>query len=276
MCPDAAEPSSNKAPGFLRYKRSGCHCRRKTTMPGNARSYLRPSAIERIFGRILVSLILIGLIRGHFYILEVRGRKTGRTISLPVDPLDIGGQRYLVCARGNSNWVRNARTAGEVVLLRAMRRRRYALRELPLTMRPPILKAYLDRYAIEVQRASSPYRKDRRWNPSMNSHPVTRSSSSSHWTTPRPAPERLRNENKARSPACALSLPDHRPTSRLPPQRPPVTVRRREFRYREQAECKPALARRTLARSGRYGARRRPQRGLTDNPRQTCCLRCVN
>jgi hypothetical protein len=51
----------------------------------NARSYLRPGAGERVFGRILVFLVWIGLIRGHFYVLEVRGRKSGRRISLPVD-----------------------------------------------------------------------------------------------------------------------------------------------------------------------------------------------
>src|SRR6266700_1263708 len=121
-------------------------------MAENARSYLRPGAVERIFGRILVSLTRIGLVRGHFYVLEVRGRKSGRTIALPVDPVDLEGQRYLVCARGNSNWVRNARTAGEVALVRAMRRRRYAARELPPSLRPPVLKAYLDRFAGEVQR----------------------------------------------------------------------------------------------------------------------------
>jgi hypothetical protein len=121
-------------------------------MPGNDRRYLRPGAIDRIFGRILVSLVWIGLIRGHFYVLEVRGRKSGRTILLPVDPLDLEGRRYLVCARGDSNWVRNARMAGEIVLVRAMRRRRYAVRELSPSLRPPVLKAYLDRFASEVQR----------------------------------------------------------------------------------------------------------------------------
>jgi hypothetical protein len=121
-------------------------------MSGNARSYLKPGAVERIFGRVLVSLIWIGVIRGHFYVLEVRGRKSGRTIWLPVDPLDLDGRRYLVCARGNSNWVRNARAAREIVLVRAMRRRHYAVRELPPGERPPVLKAYLDRYATEVQR----------------------------------------------------------------------------------------------------------------------------
>ncbi|MGA7866453.1 MAG: hypothetical protein WCA23_21110, partial [Stellaceae bacterium] len=92
------------------------------------------------------------MIRGHFYILEVRGRSSGRTISNPVDPIEFEGHRYLVCARGNSNWVRNARAAGGVVLVQALRRRRYAVRELPPSVRSPILKAYLDRFAGEVQR----------------------------------------------------------------------------------------------------------------------------
>ena len=118
----------------------------------NAQSYLKPGAVERIFGRLLTFFVRIGLVRGHFWILEVRGRRSGRTISLPVDPIEFQGRRYLICARGNSNWVRNARTAGEVVLVRAMRRRHYAVRELPPGKRSPILKAYLDRFAGEVQR----------------------------------------------------------------------------------------------------------------------------
>jgi hypothetical protein len=118
----------------------------------NAQSYLKPGAVERIFGRLLAFFVRIGLIRGHFYVLEVRGRRSGRTISLPVDPIEFQGRRYLISARGDSNWVRNARTAGEVVLVRAMRRRHYAVRELPPGMRSPILKAYLDRFAGEVER----------------------------------------------------------------------------------------------------------------------------
>jgi len=129
-------------------------------MPGTAPSYLRPGALERILGRTLVFLIRIGLVRGHFYVLEVRGRKSGRTISLPVDPLDLDGQRYLVCARGNANWVRNARTAGEVVLIRAMCRQHYAARELhpPYGRRSsrPISTASLPRCSV-----SSRSRRDR-------------------------------------------------------------------------------------------------------------------
>ena len=74
-------------------------------MPADAVSFAKPGAFDRIFGRTLGLLVRIGLIRGHFYVLEVRGRKSGRTVSLPVDTLELNGRRYLVCARGNSNWV---------------------------------------------------------------------------------------------------------------------------------------------------------------------------
>jgi hypothetical protein len=121
-------------------------------MSATAGDHLKPSGIERLFGRILMSLVRIGLVRSHFYVLEVRGRKSGKVVSLPVDPLDLDGRRYLVCARGNTNWVRNARAAGEITLVRAMRRHRYIVHELAPEMRPPILKAYLDRFAREVQR----------------------------------------------------------------------------------------------------------------------------
>ena len=73
-------------------------------------------------------------------------------ISMPVDLLELNGKRYLVSARGESNWVRNTRTAGEITLMRAGRRERYLVRELPLEERPPVLKAYLENFASEVQR----------------------------------------------------------------------------------------------------------------------------
>jgi hypothetical protein len=69
----------------------------------STQSYLKPGAIERIFGRLLTFFVRIGLSRGDFYVLEVRGRRSGRTISLPVDPIEFQGRRYLICPRGNSN-----------------------------------------------------------------------------------------------------------------------------------------------------------------------------
>jgi hypothetical protein len=127
----------------------------------NAQSYLKPGAVERIFGRLLAFFVRIGLIRGHFYVLEVRGRKSAKTFSLPVDPIEFEGHRYLVCARGNSNWVRNARAAGEVVLVRAMRRHRYTVRELP----PACVRRFSKPISTASQgrcSASSRYERDHR------------------------------------------------------------------------------------------------------------------
>ena len=121
-------------------------------MPAEPPRYLKPGAVERWFAHGLALLVRLGLVRGHFYVLEVRGRKTGRTISLPVDPVELGGRRYLVCARGETQWVRNARAAGEIMLVRAKRRERYVVSEVLAERRAPILKAYLDRFATEVQR----------------------------------------------------------------------------------------------------------------------------
>ena len=121
-------------------------------MASGPQSYLEPKPVERLFGKALMFLVRIGLVRGHFYVLEVKGRKTGRRISVPVDPIERDGHRYLVCPRGDSQWVRNARAAGEITLVRAFARRRYIVRELPIEARPPVLKAYLDAYAPEVQR----------------------------------------------------------------------------------------------------------------------------
>jgi len=44
--------------------------------------YTRPGALERLFGRLLAALVRAGLVRGDFYVLEVPGRHSGRTISL--------------------------------------------------------------------------------------------------------------------------------------------------------------------------------------------------
>lgn len=121
-------------------------------MAGAQANFAPPNGIERLFGRLLVFLIRIGVVRGHFYVLEVRGRKTGKRIALPVDPLDLGGQRYLVCPRGESGWVKNLRAAGELTLVRALHRTRYAVKEISANERAPVLKAYLDSFSGEVQR----------------------------------------------------------------------------------------------------------------------------
>lgn len=115
-------------------------------------AFLAPSRGERIFNRMLGTLVGLGLAPGHMFLLEVRGRKSGRIYRTPVDLLEVEGKQYLVAPRGRTQWVRNAEAAGEIVLKRGSQRRNYRLRAVAAQDRLPYLKAYLDRFKTEVQR----------------------------------------------------------------------------------------------------------------------------
>jgi len=117
-----------------------------------ARPFDAPTAGERVFNRVFGMLVGLGLGLRHNYLLEVRGRKTGRLHATPVDVLAKEGRRYLVAPRGETQWVRNARLAGEVTLRKGRRRETLRLRALSDVEKPPFLKAYLDRFRPTVQR----------------------------------------------------------------------------------------------------------------------------
>ncbi|HTA23181.1 MAG TPA: nitroreductase/quinone reductase family protein [Terriglobales bacterium] len=111
-----------------------------------------PTAIERTFNRVYGSLVSLGLGFSYNYLLQVKGRKSGRTYSTPIDLLELNGKRFLVAPRGRTQWVRNAEAAGEITLKKGSVRQRFRLRSLPYDEKPAILKAYLDRFKSEVQR----------------------------------------------------------------------------------------------------------------------------
>jgi deazaflavin-dependent oxidoreductase (nitroreductase family) len=111
-----------------------------------------PSRIEVLFNRIFGWLVSLGLAPSNFYVLEVKGRKSGRTYSTPVDLLPFHDRLYLVAPRGRTQWVRNAEAAGVVTLRRGRRATAYGLRGLSDVEKPPVLKAYLDAYPGQVQR----------------------------------------------------------------------------------------------------------------------------
>jgi len=88
-------------------------------------SFHAPSGLERVFNRIYGLLVGLGLGFSYNYLLEVRGRKSGRTYSTPIDLLELNGKRYLVAPRGRTQWVRNAEAAGEVTLKKGRTRQRF-------------------------------------------------------------------------------------------------------------------------------------------------------
>lgn len=82
----------------------------------------------------------------HLVTLEVTGRTSGRTISLPVVMAVVDGQRYLVSMLGDrAQWVQNVRAADGQAVLRSSGREEVYLEEVAPDQRAPILKAYLRR-----------------------------------------------------------------------------------------------------------------------------------
>ena len=72
--------------------------------------------------------------------------------STPVNLMPLDGERYLVAPRGNTEWVRNARAAGEAELRLGRRVERVVLTELPVDQRPAVIRVYLRRWGWEVGR----------------------------------------------------------------------------------------------------------------------------
>src|SRR5713226_2255193 len=106
----------------------------------------RPNWIARILNRATAALGSSGVASNYLVTLEVTGRKSRRTVSLPVVIAVFDGQRYLVSMLGdNVQWVHNVRASGGRAVLRSGGREEIQLEEVPADQRAPILKAYLQR-----------------------------------------------------------------------------------------------------------------------------------
>ncbi|HJZ66648.1 MAG TPA: nitroreductase/quinone reductase family protein [Blastocatellia bacterium] len=106
----------------------------------------RPSRLVSLINRLTAAVYGLGIAPNYLASLEVRGRKSGRAIKLPVVMAIVEGERYLVSMLGeNVAWVRNARAARGHVVLRHGRREEVQLEEVAADQRAPLLKAYLNR-----------------------------------------------------------------------------------------------------------------------------------
>ena len=140
--------------------------------------YQKPDWLTKhVFNPLVMLLTNRGLsVRGS-RILAVRGRKSGQIRTTPVNPLEIGGARYLVAPRGETEWVRNLRAARGGELRLGRHREPIGVEELPDEAKPPILREYLRRWKTETEKffdgvtAESPESELRRIAPR---HPVFR------------------------------------------------------------------------------------------------------
>ena len=116
------------------------------------REFRKATPAERFFNQVFGFLVGFGLSPAYNYLLEVRGRKSGKLYSTPVNLLEVNGKQYLVAPRGRTQWVQNAEVVGEVTLKKRGARLRFRLRALHDSEKPEILKSYLAHYRGAVQR----------------------------------------------------------------------------------------------------------------------------
>lgn len=107
----------------------------------------RANPVARGLNRAVTTLFSAGrLSPENAMTLEVRGRKTGNIISLPVALADYGGERYVVSMLGeNVSWVRNLRADSGRAVLRRGRPEAVQLSDIETAVeRAPILRRYLE------------------------------------------------------------------------------------------------------------------------------------
>jgi hypothetical protein len=98
--------------------------------PDVVNRFNQPKTVDRAINKFFGLLIGLGVGLRHNYLLQVRGRKSGRIYSMPVDVLDRAGKRYLVAPRGYTQWVRNAIASGTVSLKKGRRSEEFGVRLL--------------------------------------------------------------------------------------------------------------------------------------------------
>jgi deazaflavin-dependent oxidoreductase (nitroreductase family) len=117
----------------------------------SATHYKAPGWFDRnVMNRLVAGFTRIGVSFWGSRVLEVRGRTSGEPRRTPVNVLPLDGARYLVAPRGNTQWVRNLRAAGEGELMLGGKRERFRAVEVAEADREPILRAYLRRWKWEV------------------------------------------------------------------------------------------------------------------------------
>jgi hypothetical protein len=88
-------------------------------------------------------MVRLGVGASYRYVITVRGRKTGRIHSIPVDVMELDGQKWLVAPYGISNWVRNVRVSNDVTLMRGGRSEAFKTEEAGAPEAVPVLRKYI-------------------------------------------------------------------------------------------------------------------------------------
>jgi deazaflavin-dependent oxidoreductase (nitroreductase family) len=113
--------------------------------------YVRPGWFTKhVFNRLVQVLTSMGISVWGSRTLWLRGRSSGEWRSNPVNLLSFNGDDYLVAPRGETQWVRNLRAAGNGELRVGRKVQSFAATELDNAEKTDVLRAYLKRWKLEV------------------------------------------------------------------------------------------------------------------------------
>jgi len=108
--------------------------------------YQQPGFLtRRVMNPTVAFLTRHGMSLAGSSVLGVPGRTSGEMRTTPVNPLTLDGTRYLLAARGHTQWVRNLRVSGWAELTVGRRTERVTARKItdPAEI-VPVLRAYLE------------------------------------------------------------------------------------------------------------------------------------
>lgn len=121
------------------------------TMIRMAEHYQRPGWFTtNVFNRVVAALTRLGVSVYGSRVLEVKGRKSGEWRQTPVNLLRYQGADFLVAPRGHTQWVKNLRASGQGRLRVGRRAQAFSAVELADDDKPPLLRAYLEKWKFEV------------------------------------------------------------------------------------------------------------------------------
>jgi deazaflavin-dependent oxidoreductase (nitroreductase family) len=141
-----------------------------------ARTY-RPTLLRKLGNVLMTAALKAGFGPMNTRLLTVKGRKSGREYTTPVNLVHRDDVWYLVAPYGEVSWVRNVRPAGEVTLRKGKHVDLRRIEELHSAEAAPVLADYYRQNAITRPFFDAAPEDGDAWLRETGRHPVFRLSS---------------------------------------------------------------------------------------------------
>ncbi|HZQ33239.1 MAG TPA: nitroreductase family deazaflavin-dependent oxidoreductase [Mycobacterium sp.] len=113
-------------------------------------STLQPPRYLKTMNKVMMAIQKLGIPTGPAMVLTVPGRRSGQPRSTPMTPFTFQGHLYVVAGYPGSDWLKNARVAGEGTLSRGRKSRRVNIIELSPDEARPVLREFPTQVPVGV------------------------------------------------------------------------------------------------------------------------------